>query len=231
MSLHQPVPPVPGRARSSTLPVLAVLVAVVGVSGCGAPAVASTHSPPVAASPASAASPHPHPSRERPRDAPGAHRAPGRTDGRALGVADGRLPDGATVVDDTYPGVARLDPRLLGALRSAAADAGIDFRVNSGWRSPAYQEQLLDEAVAKYGSRAAAARWVATPATSPHVSGDAVDLADPDATAWLSRHGAAFGLCQVFRNEPWHYELRPEAVDDGCPAQYTDPTHDPRMQR
>jgi hypothetical protein len=154
----------------------------------------------------------------------------GATD-RALGVADGRVPDGATVSDDALPAVARLDPRLLRALRSAAADAGTDFRVNSGWRSPAYQEQLLDEAVARYGSRAAAARWVATPDTSPHVSGDAVDLAGSDAIAWLARHGPAYGLCQVFRNEPWHYELRPEAVDDGCPAQYADPSHDPRMQR
>ena len=229
MSFLQPAPTVRRRGPSSVLPVLAVLVAlVVGVAGCGSPAVASTQAPPVTASPATAAIRDPHPSRERPTDVPG---EPRRSIGRALGVADGRLPDGATVADDTYPGVARLDPRLLGALRSAAVDAGIDFRVNSGWRSPAYQEQLLDEAVARYGSRAAAARWVATPATSPHVSGDAVDLADSDATAWLARHGAGYGLCQVFRNEPWHYELRPVAVDDGCPAPYTDPTHDPRMQR
>ena len=84
-----------------------------------------------------------------------------------------------TVFDDEYPAVANLDPALLDALRRAATDAGADgveFHVNSGWRSPAYQEQLLEEAVSKYGSRAEAARWVATPATSPHVSGDAVDI-------------------------------------------------------
>ena len=82
--------------------------------------------------------------------------------------------------------------------------------VNSGWRSAAYQEQLLDEAVSTYGSRKEAARWVATPDTSAHVSGDAVDIGPTDAAAWLSDHGAGYGLCQIYRNEPWHYELRPE---------------------
>ena len=33
----------------------------------------------------------------------------------------------------------------------------------------------------------------------------------PAATAWLSEHGAAYGLCQIYGNEPWHYELRPDA--------------------
>ncbi len=150
-----------------------------------------------------------------------------------LGVAHGRVPDGATVFDDRYPAVAHLDPDLLGALRTAATAArrtGVEFEVNSGWRSRAYQEQLLDEAVSTYGSRAAAARWVATPATSPHVSGDAVDIGNSDATAWLGEHGAEYGLCQIFRNEPWHFELRPHAVDRGCPVGYADPSHDPRMQ-
>ena len=104
------------------------------------------------------------------------------------------------------------------------------MRLTSGWRSAAYQEQLLEDAVATYGSRAEAARWVATPATSPHVSGDAVDIRNADATTWLAEHGARYGLCQVFRNEPWHFELRPAATDHGCPAQYRDPSHDPRMK-
>ena len=106
-----------------------------------------------------------------------------------------------------------------------------EFYVDSGWRSSAYQEQLLQEAVSKYGSEAEAARWVATPSTSAHVSGDAADIGRTDATAWLSEHGAAYGLCQIYDNERWHYELRPEAVDHGCPARYADPTHDPRMQQ
>ena len=156
-----------------------------------------------------------------------------RDDRAAVGEADGVLPYAATVDDDELPGVAGLDPALLGALRQAAAEAaddGVAFHVTSGWRSPEYQEQLLREAVAEYGSEEEAARWVATAETSAHVSGDAVDVGPADATAWLSENGDRYGLCQVYRNEPWHYELRPQAVDDGCPRMYADPTQDPRMQ-
>jgi D-alanyl-D-alanine carboxypeptidase len=153
---------------------------------------------------------------------------------RALGKALGAVPDPVTVFDDGYPAVANLDPALLGALRQAATDAaddGVEIFVIGGWRSPEYQEQLLREAVSKYGSEAKAARWVATPETSPHVSGNAVDIGPPDATVWLSENGAEYGLCQIYSNEPWHYELRPESVDRGCPPMYADPTHDPRMQQ
>lgn len=151
----------------------------------------------------------------------------------ALGEAGGKVPDGVTVFDDGFPAVANLDPALLGVLRRAAthaADDGVEFYVTSGWRSPAYQEQLLRDAISEYGSEEEAARWVATPETSPHVSGDAVDVGHSDATAWLSEHGSEYGLCQIYSNEPWHYELRHDAVDHGCPPAYADPTHDPRMQ-
>ena len=146
----------------------------------------------------------------------------------------GVLPEGVTVFDDRYAGVTNLEDDLLVALRRAATDAaksGVEIDVNSGWRSPEYQDRLLDEAVAEYGSAAAAARWVATAQTSPHVAGQAVDVGGSDAVAWLSKHGAAYGLCQIYRNEPWHYELRPTAYTAGCPAMYADPTRDPRMQQ
>jgi zinc D-Ala-D-Ala carboxypeptidase len=152
----------------------------------------------------------------------------------ALGEAGGAVPDGTTVFDYEVPGIANLDPALLRALRRATTDAaagGVELVVNSGWRSPAYEDQLRREAIAKYGSEAEAARWVATGTTSPHVSGDAVDIGPANATAWLSAHGAEYGLCQIYGNEPWHYELRPEAIGHGCPAMYADPTRDPRMQQ
>jgi len=152
----------------------------------------------------------------------------------AVGAADGAVAAGLTVSDEEAPAVGNLDPRLLDALRRAATDAardGIEIRVNSGWRSPEYQEQLLDRAVSKYGSKAKASRWVAGADTSSHVSGDAVDIGPAHATAWLSRHGARYGLCRIYRNEPWHYELRPAANDNGCPSMYADPAHDPRMQQ
>ncbi len=151
-----------------------------------------------------------------------------------LGAADGAVPGGTTVFDDGVPGVARLDADLLDALRRAATDAardGVEFHVDSGWRSPAYQERLLRQAISKYGSEAEASRWVATPNTSAHVKGDAVDIGPSRAAAWLSEHGAEYGLCQIYGNEPWHYELRAGAAGHGCPPMYADAAHDPRMKR
>ncbi len=207
------------RTRSTILSALVVVsAALVGVLGYQSLAVSSSS----ATSPIAAEPP--------------AHRPPDGLDGDhhgAPGEADGVVPDGVTVFDGEYPAVANLDPALLRALRRAASDAaddGVELYVDSGWRSPAYQEQLLREAISKYGSEAEAARWVATPDTSAHVSGDAVDIGPFAATAWLSEHGAEYELCRIYGNEPWHYELRPEAIDRGCPPVYSDPTHDPRMQ-
>ena len=200
---------------------LAVLGAIAAALGGQVPA----------SSPSTASSPTDVPRSEH----RGALGAPGALGERgALGEPDGAIPDGTRVFDDEIPGVANLDPALLGALRQAATDAaddGVEFFVDSGWRSPEYQEQLLHEAVLKYGSEEEAARWVATAETSPHVSGDAVDVGPSDATAWLSEHGAEHGLCQIYGNEPWHYELRPEAIDHGCPPMYADPAQDPRMRQ
>jgi hypothetical protein len=135
------------------------------------------------------------------------------------------------------PAVANLDRDLRVALRQAAADAakdGVQIVINSGWRSTQYQEQLLRQAISKYGSKEKAARWVATPDTSPHVSGHAIDIGPTRAMTWLSRHGAKYHLCQTYRNEPWHFELRRNAPGRhaiGCPAMYADPRYDPRMQQ
>jgi LAS superfamily LD-carboxypeptidase LdcB len=198
-----------------------VLVALVALTAalCAKPLLSPRETKPSPTTPSSAA-PRADRSHDEQRD--------------ALGEAGGAVPDGTTVFDDEVPGVAKLDRDLLGALRRAATDAaddGVELVVDSGWRSPAYQERLLREAIQKYGSRAEAARWVATPGTSAHVSGDAVDIGPSDAAAWLSAHGTAYGLCRIYGNEPWHFELRPEAGVRGCPAMYPDPTHDPRMQQ
>jgi zinc D-Ala-D-Ala carboxypeptidase len=205
----------PATTRRTLRPAAAVLVVVV------AAIVASlVHQPASSSAPSFSDVPR------------GLHRAAtAETDG-VVTKADGALPDRATVFDDRYPGVANLDPDLLQALREAATDAAqerVRFFVDSGWRSPDYQDELLREAVSEYGSEEEAARWVATAETSAHVSGHAVDIGHADATAWLSEHGAVYGLCQIYRNEPWHYELRPQAIDRGCPPMYADPTQDPRM--
>jgi D-alanyl-D-alanine carboxypeptidase len=63
------------------------------------------------------------------------------------------------------------------------------------------------------------------------VAGLLVDIGPVDATAWLSVHGATYELCQIYGNEPWHFERRAEASAQGCLSMYADPTHDPRMRR
>ncbi|MEO3846686.1 M15 family metallopeptidase [Streptomyces sp. B8F3] len=203
---------------------IAVIVAVVALLGFRSMQTPSgSSSSPAPVTPASSGAPEPAGPPESPQR---------KRDGPA-GEADGVVPEGTTVFDDAIPAVTELDTGFLTALREAATDAapyGVEIRVNSGWRSPAYQEQLLREAVGKYGSEEEAARWVATPETSPHVSGDAVDIGESDAQMWLFEHGAAYGLCPVYRNEPWHYELRTEAIGSRCPPMYADPTQDPRMQ-
>jgi hypothetical protein len=221
------------RTRAS----LVVVATVAAAIACHSLATSSSIPP---ASSSSRAAPPTRVPRSQHRGAPG--RVEGVVPGAAavsrdrggLGEAGGAVPAGTTVFDDWVPGVAELDPALRRALGRAATDAGgdgVELIVNSGWRSPAYEDQLRREAVAKYGSEAEAARWVATATTSPHVSGDAVDIGPSNAAAWLSVHGAAYELCQIYANEPWHYELRPGAVDHGCPAMYADPTLDPRMHR
>lgn len=141
------------------------------------------------------------------------------------GDQDGDLGSRDVSVHSDEPAVTRLRPELLEALRRAARSArqddDIELRVNSGWRSEAYQQRLLDDAVDKYGSREEALRWVALPETSAHVTGDAVDILPTDAAYWLSQHGAEFGLCQTYANEIWHYEL---LIDPGgtCPTPRAD---------
>ncbi|WP_322920911.1 M15 family metallopeptidase [Nocardioides renjunii] len=142
---------------------------------------------------------------------------------------------GRTDVDSLAPddaALARLDPELLAAVRRATRDAerdGVRLTITSGWRSRAHQERLLAEAVEQYGSLEEASRWVATPDASAHVTGDAVDIGPTDGAIWVGRHGAAYGLCQVFANEPWHFELL-TTPGGPCPPMLPDGSA-PRMPR
>jgi len=111
-------------------------------------------------------------------------------------------------------------------LAFATLGCGIRMVVTSGWRSKAHQRRLFDEAVTRYGSAEEAHRYVSPPDTSEHVTGDAVDIGPTDAADWLSRHGADCGLCQIFANEIWHYELA--ATPGGrCPEMYADSSSRP----
>lgn len=149
----------------------------------------------------------------------GGHGSPGRAE------EDGSIAENTRIPPDAdHPALRRMDPELLAAVRKAAADAkaaGIEVGVTSGWRSERYQQRLLDQAVARYGSLAEARRFVDTPQESAHVSGKAVDIGPTDAADWVGRHGAAYGLCQVYANEMWHFELL-TTPGGQCPPQRAD---------
>ncbi|MBE1875690.1 D-alanyl-D-alanine carboxypeptidase family protein, partial [Myceligenerans pegani] len=109
----------------------------------------------------------------------------------STGEAGGDIPAGAAGPNDDIPAITRLDPALRAAVRHAADDAhaaGIDLWITSGWRSPAYQQSLYDEAIRTKGL-AEARRTVATPETSQHVSGNAVDIGPTEGAYWLIQHG------------------------------------------
>ena len=117
--------------------------------------------------------------------------------------------------DVANPAVGYLDPALLRAVQQAAGAAaadGVTMTITSGWRSPEFQQQLLDDAVATYGSVAAARQYVQTPQSSRHVTGQAVDIGGYGADDWLIAHGARFGLCRIYANELWHFELAADAA-------------------
>ena len=135
---------------------------------------------------------------------------------------DGSEADGAVVTpfDVQDPAVGRLDPELLSAIQDAATAAkaeGITLTITSGWRSPEFQQRLLNQAVQTYGSFAAARQYVQTPEMSKHVVGEAVDVGGAGADRWLIAHGPRFGLCRIYANELWHFELAADAQGN-CPA-------------
>lgn len=145
------------------------------------------------------------------------------TVGRAgIDTWSGWLPAGATFSPfDTAPQpIARLDPNLLTAIQdaaSAAAAQDVTIFITSGWRSRGFQERLFSDGVRQYGSVEAAREFVASPDVSRHVDGEAVDIGGDGASEWLIKNGARFGLCQIYANEDWHFELAVDAAGK-CPA-------------
>ncbi len=134
---------------------------------------------------------------------------------------DGSLPAGdvLTAFDVADPAIGNLEPALLTAIQNAttaAAADGITMTINSGWRSPQFQQRLLDDAVQTYGTLALARRYVETPEGSRHVTGQAVDVGGAGADQWLIAHGPRFGLCQIYANEVWHFELAADHLGS-CP--------------
>ncbi len=111
---------------------------------------------------------------------------------------------------DSFTG---MNPEFNAALEQMFANAPQDIRdqlrVSSGYRSVERQQQLWEEALAKYGSPEEARRWVAPPGNSQHNHGNAADLRylSPEAREWAHANAAAYGLAFPLGNEDWHIEL------------------------
>jgi Lysozyme like domain/D-alanyl-D-alanine carboxypeptidase len=88
---------------------------------------------------------------------------------------------------------------------AAANAAGIDLRVNSGYRTYAEQASLYDAYLHGNGNLAAA------PGTSTHglgLSAD-IDVRDPKTLNWLRHHAATYGFVNDVPSESWHWTYKP----------------------
>ena len=97
----------------------------------------------------------------------------------------------------------------LQQMSKAAERDGVALTINSAFRDPNYQAKLFKQAVAKYGSVAAARKWVAPPGRSQHQTGKAVDISMGKGSGrvheWLRQNAAKFGFTQSYSWEPWHW--------------------------
>jgi hypothetical protein len=117
---------------------------------------------------------------------------------------------GGATRPDSISGMNPAFSGALGALFAAApSEIQAQLRVSSGYRSEQRQAELWRDAVAKYGSEAAARKWVAPPGRSQHNHGNAADLRylSPAAQEWVRANAGAYGLAFPMSHEPWHIEL------------------------
>ncbi len=123
----------------------------------------------------------------------------------------------------------RIYPKLQEMFDAARAD-GLSLFVAAGYRTRERQQELMDEKIREYldqgysqeEAQRLAGEWVATPGTSEHELGIAVDInADTSTTSsdelyqWLADNAWRYGFIKRYSeeksditgviNEPWHY--------------------------
>lgn len=120
---------------------------------------------------------------------------------------------------------------LIEMLRAAVAEGIGDWQISAGYRSIAYQQQLLDNKVAELmksnglsraNAKSAALKTVAPPGASEHHTGLAFDITVPGTSfagtrqaTWLAQHCYAFGYVLRYQEhkekitgyiaEAWHF--------------------------
>lgn len=98
-----------------------------------------------------------------------------------------------------------INPVFEQKLMALIKASGGRVTIGNAYRSVAQQTALFNAAVKKYGSVAAARKWVAPPGHSKHNEGLAADLRGD--LAWAHAHAAEFGLVFPMSHEKWHIEL------------------------
>ena len=127
-------------------------------------------------------------------------------------VGGAKRPDSFTGLNPNF------STALSQMLQAAEAELGQNaLSITSAYRSPEKQAELYQAALKKYGSPAAARKWVAPPGRSMHNKGLAVDfgaaggglLRDPNSreAQWLKANASRFGLDVPMSWEPWQVEL------------------------
>ena len=98
--------------------------------------------------------------------------------------------------------------RLYEMLLSLPPEMRGQVTILSAYRSYEHQQELFNNAVKKYGSEAAARKWVAPPGKSNHNGGLAVDLTfhTPQSREWVHANARRFGLEFPMSHENWHIE-------------------------
>ena len=116
-----------------------------------------------------------------------------------------------------------LTPATLAAFEAARAEAlwryGVLIGLTDGYRDARAQARLLADTVRRTGSLSLALQWTLPPHESRHVLGTALDVRPIEGARWLERYGFRYHLYQVYDNEWWHFEYRP----DGRPARLPHP--------
>jgi len=97
-------------------------------------------------------------------------------------------------------------------MSGAAAKDGVDLsKIGNTFRTVGEQQVLWDDAVRRYGSEAAARKWVAPPGKSDHNRGRAIDFAwtsgGRKAANWMMDNAGNFGW-QNYSPEWWHFGFK-----------------------
>ncbi len=115
------------------------------------------------------------------------------------------------------------------AMRTCAAQAGINLQVVSAFRSVEYQARLIEKKLAQGQSISEILKVSAAPGFSEHHTGRALDLTTHESTSleedfaqteayrWLKTNALEFGFVESFGKnnthgliwEPWHWCYRP----------------------